>query len=519
MEFVPKFAKSTLAHPPRFPSHTHSNQTRIDANMPTYFISNIVAVFSAVFMLSNPFCVSANEVNNGEDKLPNFVVIMVDDLGAMDLGCYGNNYIRTPNIDQLAKEGVRATRAYAAAAICSPTRAAWITGRHPARLGITDWIRARFQRPEGTNINVPRTQFDTNPKQLLQTPSNPFYLPLTEITVAEIVKQRGYRTAHIGKWHLGDDAWYPEQQGYEVNIGGCDYGQPPTYFDPYQLPNAKHESLRNGIPGIEGRKSGEFLTERETAEAIDLMKQWKDLPFYIQLNHYAVHTPIEAPSELTEYYKQSGKNNQQAKYAALLETVDHGVGQLRRAIGELKMNRPTIIVFTSDNGGLDQNGSPTDNAPLRDGKGTPYEGGLRVPLIFFGDGIFPSNQTLDVPVCSMDWLPTLCALTSQEVPDNLILDGINLLPLLQPQSGSTQPRRLTWHFPHYRGTTPPYSVLQENGWKLIHIYGAPPELYHLETDPFEKTNLSQLEPEKLNELKAALFDELSRLNASIPIEK
>jgi arylsulfatase A len=487
--------------------------------MPTYFISRIVALFLAIFLLSAPSYLSSSEANDGEELLPNFVVIMVDDLGAMDLGCYGNNYIRTPNIDQLAKDGVLATRAYAAAAICSPTRAAWITGRHPARLGITDWIRARFQRPEATDINVPRSQFDTNPRQLFQTPSNPFYLPLSEITVAEIVKKRGYRTAHIGKWHLGDDEWYPEHQGYDVNKGGCDYGQPPTYFDPYLLPNAKHESLRTGIPGIKGRKAGEFLTERETAEAIDLMKQWKDSPFYIQLNHYAVHTPIEAPSDLTEYYRQPGKNNQQAKYAALLETVDRGVGQLRTAIGELKMNRPTIIVFTSDNGGLDQNGSPTNNAPLRDGKGTPYEGGLRVPLIFFGDGVFPGNRILDAPICSLDWLPTLCALTNQENPDNVILDGINLLPLLKAHASPTKPRRLTWHFPHYRGETLPYSVLQAEDWKLIHTYGAPPELYHLDKDPFETTNLSQVEKEKLSELTVVLFEELKRLNASLPKEK
>ena len=449
-------------------------------------------------------------------KLPNFIVIMVDDLGAMDLGCYGGTYARTPNIDQLAQEGVRATRAYAAAAICSPTRAAWITGRHPARLGITDWIRAQFQRPTDLDIHIPRTQYDLNPKRLFQTPTNPFYLPLSETTVAEVVRPQGYRTAHIGKWHLGDADWYPEHQGFDVNLGGCDYGQPPTYFDPYQLPKAKHESLQNGIPGIAGRKPGEFLTDREVAEAIELMKQWQDTPFYIQLNHYAVHTPIEAPNDLTQHYKQPGKNIQQAKYAALLETVDRGVGQLRSAIGELNLERSTIIVLTSDNGGLDQNGSPTDNAPLRDGKGTPYEGGLRIPLIVYGDGIFPGARTLDMPVCSMDWLPTVYELTNQVVPSDAILDGISLLPAFHGTPQPTKSRRMTWHFPHYRGSTIPYSVLQFDDWKLIHHYGDNAELFHLASDPYETTDLAETEKGKKEELTAILFEELTRLDASLP---
>ena len=452
-------------------------------------------------------------------QFPNFLVIMVDDLGAVDLECFGGQYTRTPNIDKLAEDGVRCTRAYAAAAICSPTRAAWVTGKHPARLGITDWIRARFQRPGGTPVDVPRSQYDTNPKQAYATPANPYYLPLPEVTVAEIAKQKGYRTAHIGKWHLGDEPWYPEHQGYDVNIGGCDYGQPPTYFDPFLLPNAKHESLREGIPGIPGREKDEFLTDREVDEAIKLMHDWRDTPFYIQLNHYAVHTPIEAPAELAATYKVSDKNNQQAKYAALLETVDRGVGKLRAAINALHMPRPTIIVFTSDNGGLDQNGSPTDNAPLRDGKGTPYEGGLRIPLIIFGDGVFAGNRTLDFPVTSIDWMPTLLDLTQQSNPKNEALDGLSLLPWLIDSSIPQRSRPLVWHFPHYRGTTLPYSVIQIDGWKLIHYYGAPSELYHLTEDPYEEHDLAGEKVEKREELKTKLFAELSHLNALLPKQK
>lgn len=450
------------------------------------------------------------------DRRPNFVVIMVDDLGVNDLGCYGGQYIKTPNLDLLAQRGVRATQAYAAAAICSPTRAAWITGRYPARLGITDWIRARFQRPSDISADVRRGTYDTNLGQPFRTPSNPFQLPLEEVTVAEILQSAGYRTAHIGKWHLGDDPWYPQHQGYEVNIGGCDYGQPPTYFDPFQLPKSKNKMLQEGIPGIPSRTPNEFLTVREVDEAIALMQRWKDEPFYIQLNHYAVHTPIEAPADLTKKYSREGKTVQQAKYAALVQTVDDGVGKLRNAISELNFERPTVFVFTSDNGGLDQNGSPTDNAPLRDGKGSPYEGGLRVPLIFQADGLFPEGTTLDVPTSSIDWLPTLCELTRLPLPSHITIDGISLAVALQGNKTNTIERNLMWHFPHYRGATQPYSVLRSGDWKLILNYGGQDELYHLQADPFEKNNLATTETAKVAELREKLLNQLQQMDAQLP---
>jgi|694.fasta_scaffold01407_5 arylsulfatase A len=492
--------------------------------MKTSCFCEIVHYFSLALLAFGHVFVGNSIARGAEEELPNFIVIMVDDLGAVDLGCYGGSYVQTPNIDQLAKEGIRATRAYAAAAICSPTRAAWVTGRHPARLGITDWIRARFQRPNSPPLDASRVKadevsYDENPSQKYRTPANPFFLPLSEMTVAELVKQKGYRTAHIGKWHLGDDPWYPEHQGYDKNFGGCDYGQPPTYFDPYRKPNAKQESLRNGIPGLPGRKENEFLTDREVDEAIQLIGQWKDSPFYIQLNHYAVHTPIEAPAELTKKYQRADKRDQQAKYAALLETVDRGLGKLRSAISAHAMKRPTVIIFTSDNGGLDQNGSPTENAPLRDGKGTPYEGGLRVPLLIYGDGLLPGGVTLDSPVCSMDLFPTVCELTKQKTPENILLDGISLLPLIHNQTTDQPARRLVWHFPHYRGETIPYSVLLENDWKLIHHYGAPAELYYLADDPYETNDLSESQKERATAMKAVLFQELDRLGASLPIQK
>jgi len=477
-------------------------------------------LIAIITLLLSKLNASAVQARQGEfDDRPNFVVIMVDDLGVQDLGCYGGTYIQTPNLDRLASQGVRATSAYAAAAICSPTRAAWITGRYPARLGITDWIRARFQRPSDTSPDVARGSYEDNPQRPFRTPVNPFYLPLSEVTVGEILKAAGYHTAHIGKWHLGDDPWYPEHQGYEINIGGCDYGQPPTYFDPFQLPKSKNRMLQQGIPGIESRKPNEFLTDREVDEAIALMQRWKDEPFYIQLNHYAVHTPIEAPAELTKKYSREGKTIQQAKYAALVQTVDDGVGKLRKAISEMNFGRPTVFVFTSDNGGLDQNGSPTDNAPLRDGKGSPYEGGLRVPLIFQADGLFPQGTTIDTPTSSIDWLPTLCDLTHLPLPSEVNIDGISLAPTLHGNQTSIQERNLIWHFPHYRGATQPYSVLRQGQWKLILNYGGQDELYNLKSDPYETTNLAATETEKSIELREELLRQLKQMDAQLPQSK
>ncbi len=460
---------------------------------------------------------------SGGDKLsqqPNIVLILVDDLGAVDLGCYGSTYIQTPNLDKLAADGVRATRAYAAAAICSPTRAALMTGKYPARLHVTDWIRARFQRPPNTNIHVAAQDYEAAKDQPFRTPVNPFYLPLDELTLGEYLRGRGYHTAHIGKWHLGDDAWYPEHQGYDVNLGGCDYGQPPSYFDPFNQPNAKDLMLRAGIPGIPGTNKNEFLTQREVSEAIRLMENWKDGPFYIQLCHYAVHTPIQAPAELTKKYERPGKSQQQAKYAALVQTVDDGIGRLRAAVEQMKFERPTIFIFTSDNGGLDQAGTPTDNAPLRDGKGSPYEGGIRVPFIVWAEGgLIEAGQEIDTPICSIDVFPTIRELIGDTTKTPISFDGMSIVPALKGEMENLNKRRLVWHFPHYRGQTKPYSIIQENDWKLIHHYGDEPELFHLDEDPNESRNVAAQHDDKTQEMTKTLMLELSQMGALLPTSR
>ena len=244
----------------------------------------------------------------------NIVLILVDDLGWMDLGCQGSTFYETPNIDRLAAQGMRFTNAYAACAVCSPTRAAVMTGRYPARVGVTDWIRARFQRGGiGTPAANP-TEYVRRPNGKLWCPPNPYWMEHSELTLAEMLKPAGYRSCHIGKWHLGDDDWYPTAQGFDENYGGCDYGQPPSYFDPYQ-----NRRLTEGIPFLPSRKPGEYLSDREADEAVEFIRRNRNNPFFLYMANYAVHTPIQANAEVTARYQAKTKTNQtDAKYAAMV---------------------------------------------------------------------------------------------------------------------------------------------------------------------------------------------------------
>ena len=262
---------------------------------------------------------------------PNIIVILVDDLGWMDLSCQGSDYYKTPAIDRLAAEGIRFTDGYAACAVCSPTRAAVQTGRYPHRVGVTDWIRSLFQRGETA---APRRPIPPNTSAARTTSSSARPIPSGWSTTKSPSPRRsraaGYQSGYIGKWHLGDPAWYPPGQGYDENRGGCDYGQPPSYFDPYNQPKGKHESLRKGIPDLPGRKPGEYLTDREADEAVALIRGWhaEEQPFFLQVAHYAVHTPIQAIQEVAAKYEREGKNASNAKYAAMVESVDDSTRQI-----------------------------------------------------------------------------------------------------------------------------------------------------------------------------------------------
>jgi arylsulfatase A len=440
---------------------------------------------------------------------PNVIIILVDDLGWADVGCYGSRYYETPNIDRLASQGMRFTQGYAACAVCSPTRASIMTGRYPARLGVTDWIRSRFQ---GTAIPAdkknPNGYTGGKDKKLL-CPENALWMELEEVTIAEALKPAGYTTCHIGKWHLGPDDWYPDKQGFDYNIGGCDYGQPPSYFDPY------YRKGQEGIPTLAPRKEGEYLTDREADEAEAFIKKHAAGPFFLYMAHYAVHTPIQAKADLTAKYEAKTATEQKnAKYAAMVESVDHAVGRIMRALDEAGAADNTLIVFTGDNGGL----LPiTSNVPLRSGKGYPYEGGIREPFIVRWPGRVKAETECGTPVCSIDLFPTICAAAGVALPKERAIDGVSIMPLLT-QAGGLKRDMLIWHFPHYRGAdVVPYSIIRAGDWKLIKRYeGKEFELFNLKDDMSETTDLASQMPEKVKALDAQLQRELKRINARMP---
>ncbi len=450
---------------------------------------------------------------------PNVVVILVDDLGWMDLSCQGSEYYKTPSIDRLATEGMRFTNGYAACAVCSPTRAALQTGRYPHRIGVTDWIRSRFQRGNrGTPERNPTDYVGGKNRQFL-CPPNPFWMEHDELTIAEALKGRGYQSGYIGKWHLGDPAWFPPGQGYDQNKGGCDYGQPPSYFDPYNQPGGRHETLRQGIHNLPGRKKGEYLTHREAAEAEALIRAWHadKQPFFLMVGHYAVHTPIQAIAEVSAKYTREGKSTVNARYAAMVESVDDSTRRILATLQELGIDRNTLVIFTSDNGGLDRNGSPTENAPLRSGKGYAYEGGIRVPFLVRWPDAIPAGKTSDTPVCSIDLFPTILEATGSTPPKGRIIDGLSLLPhLLSGGEKALSRDELLWHFPHYRHAPGPYSIIRKGDFKLIKFWAGPHELYNLANDLGEERNLAPAMPEEVRQLDALLVKRLKDGGAKLP---
>ena len=463
-------------------------------------------------------CVAFNPTTvRAQDKPLNFIVILVDDLGWMDLSCQGSTYYRTPNIDRIAELGMRFTNGYAACAVCSPTRAALQTGRYPARIGVTDWIRARFNRGTTASPAANPMKYVGGPRRKLLCPPNPFWMEHGEVTIAEILRGKGYQTAHIGKWHLGDDDWYPQRQGYHVNRGGCDYGQPPSYFDPFNKPRAKHPMLRAGIPHLPSKHKGQFLTHRESDEAVSLIRAWRDQPFFLHIAHYAVHTPIQAIKEVADKYRGPGKKPVHQRYAAMVESVDDSTRQILKVLDESGIADRTVILFTSDNGGLDRNGSPTDNAPLRSGKGYAYEGGIRVPFLVRWPGKVKPGTVSHEPVCSIDVMPTILAAAGLKHPDDRSIDGISLVDHLASAGNKPLDRKeLLWHFPHYRHAPGPYSILRDGDLKLIKFYEGRRELYDLKNDLAEEQDLAPRSPGIVQRMDDRLMALLKGMGAKVP---
>jgi len=450
---------------------------------------------------------------------PNFLFILIDDLGWRDLSCYGSTFYETPGLDRLAAEGMTFTDAYAACPVCSPTRASLLTGRYPARVGVTNYIGGHST---GRLIDAPYIR----------------QLPLEEYNLARALKAGGYVTWHVGKWHLGEAPFYPQHQGFDVNIGGCHYGHPyKGYFAPWQI-----EHLPEG-------PDGEYLTDRITDEAIRLIRNHDgSKPFFLNLWHYAVHTPIQAKPEDIERFSRKaeamGLDKQQALvegehfptdqkrhlrvmrriiqsdpgYAAMVWNLDWNIGRVLDALRETAQLDNTVVIFTSDNGGLaTAEGSPTSNRPLAEGKGWMYDGGTREPLIVRYPRLIQGGSTCSVPVTSPDFYPTFLELAGLDPIPEQHCDGESFVPLLR---GGSQLRRdaIFWHYPHYgnQGGTPACAI-RAGDWKLIEFFeDGRAELYNLREDISESRNVAQDHPEKTNELKARLAQWRKEVQAKIP---
>ena len=436
---------------------------------------------------------------------PNIVFFVVDDLGWTDLGCYGSDFYQTPNIDKLASKGVKFTNAYSACTVCSPSRAALMSGKYPARINCTDWI-------EGWK----------SPTAKLKVPECTMYMDTREYTIAEAFRDAGYITGHFGKWHLGEDSiFWPENQGFNVNKGGWKSGGPNKnknkgyngYFPPF------------GNPRLPDLPNDEYLTERLTDEACTFIDNNKEHPFFLNFWFYNVHTALMAKQDIVDKYAalvDSTKHHKNPVYAAMVEHMDDAVGRVLTKLEQLNLIENTIIVFTSDNGGLLHNrGMVTSNYPLREGKGHVYEGAVRVPAIFVAPEMAEQGAVYDVPVISMDFYPTLHELADIKVPQKIeqSWDGVNLAKALK---GSTSVNRksLFWHYPHYHiEGARPYSGIRKGDYKLIRFFEDDSyELYNLKNDISETNNLKNEYPEKVAELKQMLFAWYKKVNAQMPTE-
>lgn len=425
---------------------------------------------------------------------PNIVLILLDDLGWRDFSIYGHPFHETPEVDRLVREGTRFSAAYAACPVCSPTRASLMTGRYPARLHLTDWIPGRAPGP--TKLFAPKFEQQ---------------LPKSETTIAEHLAPLGYRTASIGKWHLGGGEFTPYHQGFDINIGGDARGGVRTFFGPFAM------------PGLEKTTAADYLTDNLTDAAIGFIQQSAAAraPFFLYLAHYTPHLPLSAPPALIDKYLAKPGNPRgraSATYAAMIESFDTGLGRLRRKLAELGLAENTVIMVTSDNGGLRYEGASkqptTENAPLRAGKGHVYEGGIRVPLIVHWPGVTTRERIEPAPVSSIDLFPTIASIAGAPAPRGV--DGISLAPLL---NGKPLKREaLYWHYPHYSNQGgPPAAAVRAGDWKLIEFYeDGRLELFHLAADPGETRNLVQAEPRRAARLHAMLKQWLTQVNASMP---
>ncbi|MDP6442715.1 MAG: sulfatase [Pirellulaceae bacterium] len=451
------------------------------------------------------------------ERPPNFVFLLVDDLGWADVGAFGSRYHETPHIDRLAELGMRFTDGYAACPVCSPTRASILTGRHPVRVDITDWIpgmaasriaNARFQHVEDRDS-----------------------LALDELTIAEALRPAGYQSFFAGKWHLGGAGELPTDQGFDFNVGGFHVGSPPGgYYSPWKNPHLK------------SKRDGEYLTERLTEESISFLRSRdRARPFLLYLSYYNVHTPIQPYRKRVAHFAekaaesfegrtptkaerrgQSRLRQDNAAYASMVAAVDDSVGSILAELDRLKLTESTVVFFFSDNGGLctKNKAGPTSNLPLRSGKGWLYEGGVREPMIVRAPGLTKAGSVCSTPVVSMDFFPTMMELAGLPAQPDRRVDGKSLTPLLRGERPKLA-RSLYWHYPHYHGSTwTPGAAIRQGDWKLIEFYEFDQvELYNLREDIGETRDLSKVQVEKTAELRRQLASWQKRLGAKMPQPK
>lgn len=449
---------------------------------------------------------------------PSFLFILIDDMGWRDLACTGSDFYETPCLDRFATEGMRFTNAYASCPVCSPTRASILSGKYPARVNLTNFL---YAKPRGKLLSTDYLD----------------HLALSETSLATALRQHGYQTWHVGKWHLGGREAYPDRHGFDVNIGGCHWGQPRMgYFSPWGI-----ETLTDG-------PEGEYLTDRITDEAIRLLQERDpSRPFFLNLCHYAVHTPIQAKPELIAKYqskaKELGLDSQNAlvpgehfpcehkreqrvmrrviqsdpTYAAMVENLDWNIGRLLAALDTTGLASDTIVVFTSDNGGLSTSeGSPTCNLPLAEGKGWLYEGGVREPLLIRWQGHIVPGSVCAEPVTSPDFYPTFLEAAGLPLLPDQHADGVSFLPALRGEAFQRGP--IYWHYPHYsnQGGTPG-SAMRDGTWKLVEYFeDGRRELYDLAQDPGETTDVASFHPERVEAMATQLAEWRNEVSARIP---
>lgn len=445
-------------------------------------------------------------------RRPNVVLILVDDMGLHDLSIEGSTFYRSPNIDSLARSGMRFTQGYATCRVCSPSRASIQLGTFTARHGITNWIGAKSGTDWKRDDQLLPAEYEHN-------------LPHRQTTIAEALQESGYTTFFAGKWHLGGEGSLPTDHGYDINVGGHHRGSPPGgFFSPYKNPK-----MSDG-------PDGESLTLRLGEETAKFIKGNRDKPFYAMLSFYSVHAPVQSTRELWQKYRDSAptlpEGTQRFKtdrtlpvrqvqdhpvYAAMVETTDAAVGKVLSALDDNDLTESTIVIFTSDNGGVSSGDAyATSNLPLRGGKGRQWEGGIREPYYIRYPTVTKAGSESATPVTGADFYPTILELCGLSTRDDQHVDGVSLVPLLCGES--INPRPLYWHYPHYDNQGgEPSSLLRDGRWKLIHYYeDGHNELYDLVEDPFEQSDLARTHPVRTENMSERLTEWLLSVGAKFP---